>query len=401
MRRFCLLGVALGMASLALPAPSADEVKQAARPDTDALAKKLVTQCARLKDGDIVQISGGVHDVELLESLAVESAKLGADHLLTLTPSDRTMRRLYTEVPAKYDARTPTGGLKLAEMVTAVISVDSTESDAALADVPPARISARMESGLKVYETLLKRNVRQVSLGNGLYPSEDRAKRLGLTRAELAKLYYGGLDVDYDKLQATGEAARKALAGGKKARITTPEGTDLAVEIAGRPCFVSDGVLSDEKLRKGGAACQTWLPAGEVYLSPVPGTAEGKVVVERMLFEGKEVLGLSLTFKKGKMTEMTAKSGLERLRGLYEAAGGGRDEFSAIDVGINPAVRLPKASPTGLYMEAGTITVNAGNNVWAGGDNKASFALTCFLRGGTLRVDDKALVEDGALQAAR
>src|SRR5262249_45519019 len=139
----------------------------------------------------------------------------------------------------------------------------------------------------------------------------------------------------------------------------------------------------------------------EVYLAPVPGTAEGKVVVEKTLFEGKEVRGLTLTFKKGKMTEMTAKSGLERVQALYDAAGAGRDEFSYIDVGINPSVRMPKGSPAGLFMEAGTITVGPGNNVWAGGENKSSFGLGCYLKDGTLEVDGKPLVKDGALQLPR
>jgi leucyl aminopeptidase (aminopeptidase T) len=387
----------LVLVSLALPVLKAEaQPKKETKPPALALAKKLITQCARVKEGDIVQISGGVRDVQLLESLTVEVAKLGADTVLTLSPSDRTLRRLYTEVPAKFDARTSPAMLRLAETVTVMISVDFTESDAVLADMPAERVNRRAEAHMKIMETALARNVRQINLGNGLYPTETRAKQYGLSKAELAKLFYDALNVDYAKMQATGEALRKAFAGGKKVHITTPQGTDLTVEIANRPAFVSDGVLSDNKVKRGGPACQMWLPAGEVYLTPVPGTAEGKVAVERMLQEGKEIRGLSLTFKKGKLTEMKAKSGLERLQALYDAAGPGRDELSFLDVGINPAVHLPKNSPTGLYMEAGTITVGTGNNIWAGGDNKSSFGLACFLRGGTLRLDDKALVQDGS-----
>lgn len=403
MKKFCMPSIlALALVVLALPVVMAeDEPKKETKPDPDALAKKLITQCARVKDGDIIQISGGVRDVELLESLTVEAAKLGADPLVTLFTSDRTSRRLYTDVPARFDSRTSPVTMKLAETVTVMIGVDASESDAFLADIPAERMNARLQAGVKIMETALKRNVRSVYLGNGLYPTEARAKQYGLAKTELAKLFYDGLNVDYDQMQVTAEAVRKTLAGGKKVQITTPDGTDLTVEIEKRPAFVSDGVLSDDKLKKGGPACQVWLPAGEVYLAPVPGTAEGKVVVERMLWEGKEVRGLSLTFKKGKLTEMKAKSGLERLQALYDAAGEGKDEFSMLDVGINPAVRLPKSSPAGVYMEAGTITVGLGGNVWAGGDNKCSFWMPVFVRGGTLRVDGKALIQDGALQLTR
>jgi aminopeptidase len=376
-----ILGIQLVALSLAA-LRAEDGPKTQIKHDPDSLANKLIAKCARVKEGDIVRITGGARDVELLESLKVEAEKLGADTLVTLTSSERTMRRLYTDVPAKYDSRMSPLWLKLAETVTVAVTVDidSAESQAALANIPAERINARTATSVKILETAMKRNVRQVFLGNGLYPTDARAKQLGLSKADLAKLFYDGLDVDLDKLRSSAESVRKALSGGKKAHITTPEGTDLSVEIANRPSFVTDGVLSDDRLKKGGAACLVWLPAGEVFLTPVPGTAEGKVVKDRMLFRGNEVVGLSLTFKKGKLTEMTAKSGLEQLQAAYDASGAGKDEFSFLDIGLNPAVRLPKTSPSGVFMEAGTITVGTGYNVWAGGREqfvfRGPFALT-------------------------
>lgn len=383
--------------AFALPWLLADDApKKDGKHDINALANKLITQSARVKDGDVVQISGGARDVELVESLNVEASKLGASTLMTLAAGDNCSKRLYLEVPEKFDKRTPAVGLKLAETVSVVIGIDASDSDAALIDVPPERIAARADAGLPVYELMLKRNVRQVYLGNGLYPTEARAKQYGISKAELAKFFYDGLNVDYDKMQARGKSLREALAAGKKLHVATPTGTDLTLTIEDRPVFISDGVLSDDKIKKGGQACQVWLPAGEVYVTPVAGKADGKVKVERMLWEGKEVNDLTLTFEKGKLTKMTAKSGLDRIQSLFDAAGAGKDELSYIDIGINPAVKLPNSSPAALFQEAGTITIGVGNNVWAGGNNKSSFSLGCFLRGGKLEVDGKALIKDGA-----
>jgi hypothetical protein len=65
-------------AILLLPALAAQEnAKQDTKPDPDVLAKKLIGQCARVGDGDMVLISGGARDRELLESLMVEAAKVG------------------------------------------------------------------------------------------------------------------------------------------------------------------------------------------------------------------------------------------------------------------------------------------------------------------------------------
>jgi leucyl aminopeptidase (aminopeptidase T) len=396
--------VVFSVACAALWQPSAkadDQPKKQSSPGPDALAKKLITQCARVKEGDLVQVSGGMRDIELLESLTVEASKLGANTIFTFTPSEHTLRRLLLEVPAKYDSRSATADMKLAEIITVMFTVDTSDGQDVFASVPADRLNAKIDAAMKVMETLLKRNVRRVHLGNGMYPTEARAKQFGVTKAELARQFFDALNVDYAKMQATGEVVRKTLAGGKSAHITTPDGTDLTVEIASRSPFVSDGVLSDDKLRKGGPACQVWLPAGEVYLTPVPGTAEGKVVVERMQLEGKEIRGLRLTLRKGKLTEMKAESGLERMQALFDAAGPGKDEFSFLDVGINPAVRLPKDSPVRLFMEAGAIAIGTGNNVWAGGNNKASFGVDCLLRGGTLVIDGTALVRDGVLHVQK
>src|SRR5262249_39187442 len=160
--------------------------------------------------------------------------------------------------------------------------------------------------------------------------------QFGISKEELTKLFWGGVDVDYSKMQATGEALTRALAAGKELTVSDPGGTNPTVGIAARPGYVRDGVLSAAKLQKGRPPCNVGRPAVELYLAPVPGTAKGKVVVERMFWEGKEVRGLVLTFDKGKLTGMTAEAGLDRIKALYEAAGAGKDEFSMLDLGINP-----------------------------------------------------------------
>jgi aminopeptidase len=368
-------------------------------PDYEALAEKLVRQCAAIREGDLVQISGGVRDVELLENIATHVRKVGAFPLVTLA-SDRMARRSYEDVPAKYDSQTPEFGLKLAGIITAQIVVDSQEALDVLKDVPGERLAARSKAWRPAGDLRLERGVRQVYLGEegGLYPTAERARLFGVSQAELAEVFWNGLDVDYEKLQVKGKAGKAALATGKEMHITNPNGTDLKVLVEGRPVFVSDGVISAEDEKTGGAACQIWLPAGDIYLAPVPGTAEGKVVIDRQLFQGKEILGLTLTFEAGKVTSMVAESGLEPLKARYDASSSDKDQFAFIDIGINPNVSLPPGSRIVSYMPAGMVTVGVGNNIWAAGGNDSDFGMSNFLPGSTLTVDGKVLVEDGKLK---
>jgi leucyl aminopeptidase (aminopeptidase T) len=396
MRRIAVSFVVVSVLLLTLSIV-ADSPQKGGGADSAALAEKLVTQNAGIHEGDLVLISGGVRDVELLENIAVEVRKLGAFPLVTLD-SERMIRRMYDHVPAKYDSQTQDFALKLTSLVTAVITIDFVENADFLAGVPPERIAAVTQTFQPVGALSLARNVRQVNLGNSLYPTAELAKQFGVSKEELAKLFWDGVNADSSKLQATGEALKKILATGKEVHITNPNGTDLKVRIEGRPVFVSDGVISAEDMRKGGAASQVWLPAGEVFLTPVPGTAEGKIVVDRQFFQGKQIEGLTLTFKAGKLTSMTAKSGLEPAKALYDAAGSGKDLFAFVDVGINPNVRLIPGSRMVAWMPAGMITVGIGGNLWAGGENDVAYAMANYLPGSTLKVDGKVLVENGALK---
>ncbi len=384
-----LLTVAVLATGLSLLAPRADAVnaakdvkdKETNGRDLEALADKIVTQCLRVNDKDLVHISGGVNDAELLEDLAVHVRKAG-------------------DVPAKYDSQKPELALKMADMLTATIAVESYDMESAMAGVAPERTAALAKTAEPVTEKYLKRNVRQIALGNGLYPLPERAKRFGVSQEELAKVFWAGVNVDYTKLQSTGEEVKKIVGNGKKAHLTHANGTDLTVNIEERPVYVSDGVISADKVKRGGVACQAWLPAGEVYVSPVPGTAEGKVVIDHLTFDNKEVTGLTLTFKAGKLTKIDAKSGLEPIEKMYQAAGegDGRDDFGALDVGINPNVRLVPDSKMVSWVPAGTVSFGVGNNIWAGGDNKSAFAIYGNQPGCTLKIDDKVLVEKGELK---
>ena len=70
-----IAGVALLACQPMAPQPAANENKSAASPeapkktgapDAEAVSNRLVTQVAGVKEGDVVFISGGVRDMELL-----------------------------------------------------------------------------------------------------------------------------------------------------------------------------------------------------------------------------------------------------------------------------------------------------------------------------------------------
>ena len=388
-------------ASSNAPASTANNDAGAAampKPDYHAIAQKLVTQCAGVKEGDLVLVTGGAGYLELLDAVMVEAAKVGGAPFASYY-SDAATKRMDAEVPAKYDARPDPFWMKALHPNVKVQIALPAEIDDWSSQVPIERQLARSKASVTLSEDFSKRNIRMVAVNNGLAPTSANAKQRGIPPAQLAKLFWDGVNVDYAQLQAKCDAVQATLAAGNEIHITHTNGTNLKFRTAKQPVFTSDGVISAADAKRGGLAATVYLPAGEVYQPIVIGSAEGKLVIERHLQNGKEIRGLTLTFAAGKLTAMTAASGaLNELKARYDAADANKAFLSGFDIGTNPSLKISHLDPSGAYVEAGALTFVVGNNQWLGGKNISNFDLTSRLHGGTLKVDGKALVENGGLK---
>ena len=364
----------------------------------EALASKLVNQCANIQENDNVIITGSVRDADLMGEISLQIRKVGAFPLIALG-NQKVTRRSYDVVPEKYDSQKNEFNEKLINMMDAQIMISTTESLDLFKDVPVERMRKRAEANKDNNELIQKRNIRVVSLGNGLYPTEALAKQFGITKKELANEFWSGVNTDYNKLNEAGKSIKTVLDGGKKLHITSKIGTDVKMTIKSCPVIISDGIISDKEAEEGYPVCYVWLPAGEVYLAPVPGTANGKIVVENFFYRGEEIKGLVLEFKAGKLISMSARSGLKSYKERYDTADEGKDEFAFVDIGINPDVKIIPGSKMVAWMTSGMITVGHGNNTWAGGENNSTYGSGAYyLTKATLKVDGKTIIKDGVLK---
>jgi len=387
----CVIGAGLVGAQ---PKPADKRAEPAAVVADAALAERIVSKTANVKEGDIVEISTGPQDLAFAEELAVAVRNRGAHPVITYR-SESLIKKLAT-TPAKYDAQAPAAGLMLAKAVNVRIILPAVRDESLGALLTPERRAALGKASVPIGDLQRKRGIRIVELGNGMAPSPARTALTGLSEAQQTKMFWDGITADYASVEEKGKALKATLAAGTELRITLPNGTDLKMKVKARKVLVSDGTISDADVKAGGANVQVWLPAGEVYLVPVPGTAEGKLVDDRMIVDGKELTGVTAEIKAGKITTVTAKTGWDVVKGQYDAAGPGKNELSVVDFGINPSV---KATPKfENYVAAGTVMLGTGSNTWAGGTNKEPFSLQFFLSGATVTLDGKPIVEAGTLK---
>jgi len=378
------------------PAASPETAKKAGAPDYQAISDRIINQVAAVKEGDVVFVHGAVRDFELLEDLATGSRKVGASPLLTVG-SDRMSRRYYEVVPEKYDTQAPDLELKLATLPTVSITVDSNEAEDNLASVSPARLANVSKTGTPVGDVYMKRNVRQVEIGNDLYPTAWRAKHYGISPDDLSRTFWDAVNADYAAIQATGEKVSASLSSGKELHITSTDGTDIKMKIEGRPFTVSDGIISADDAKKGGPSALVYLPAGEVFCAPVPGSAEGKIVIGQDFFRGKEMTNVAIIIVSGRVTSITGSGpGFDAMKKEYDAVSDpGKELLSYVDFGINPNLKIWPASKMGNWVQSGMVSLGTGFNTWAGGDNKSPFGLGGHLGGCTVTLDGKTIIEKG------
>lgn len=154
----------------------------------------------------------------------------------------------------------------------------------------------------------------------------------------------------------------------------------------------------DKVLITGSVRDAILLPAGELIMPAVNGSANGKIVLDRLVWDGRLIRGLTLVFERGVLTAMTAQNDMSALEARYESASGAKNRFGFIDIGINEQTRLPTGSGRVVWTAPGSIVFGFGDNRSFGGDNQSDFGFTAQIGGATLTVDGKPVISAGRLR---
>jgi aminopeptidase len=382
-----LLLAAVGVALVSRP------VAAQPKPDYAALAEKLVSTTANVKEGEVVEITTGPNDLAFAEEIAVAVRKRGAYALITYG-SEAIAKKVVASVPEKYDEQAPKLALGLVKIVDVHILIPPVRDPAIFDSLSPERRAKQGKEDSLIQTAARKKNIRFIELDNMVAPSPSRAKLYGISEPELTKLFWDGVGADYTAVAEKCKVLGDALAKTTEVKITTASGTDLKLKVKGKKVGISDGMTTDAEIKAKGTNVQVWLPAGEVYL--VPGGAEGKIVDDRLLWNGKEATAVTAEVKAGKVTSWSAKSGWDPIKAIYDAAAKGKDLVGVLDFGCNPS--LKNAGKLENWGTAGTVTLVVGGNVWAGGNNAAAFGIPLNLSNATVTFDGKTVIENGALK---
>ncbi|CAN5634762.1 hypothetical protein BH11MYX1_BH11MYX1_03150 [soil metagenome] len=272
-----------GAVALAIAAGTVTSSAQPVKPVPNyvELANRIVGTSANVKEGEIVELVGTPADMPLLEELSVACSQRGAWPMI-VTSSEALVKKWIIQSIPKYDDKIDAAAMAIAKSVNVIISLPTVRDTSIYGSFPGDRVAKLQRANNPIQQTLLSRNVRRIYLDNGLAPSPSRAKEMGIDEGEMSALYWSGLAADYTGIQAKAKQVQDLLVKANELHLTLPNGTDLKMKLSHKS-QASDGVITDAKVKAGGSQVLLYLPAGEVFVTPVAGTVEGKLVDDRMV----------------------------------------------------------------------------------------------------------------------
>ncbi len=248
---------------------------------------------------------------------------------------------------------------------------------------PPEPVSAAMRSASVV---LMPTNW-SLSHTKARHAACDAGARVASMPGITEEMFVRTMSADYNRVAERSRYVAGILAKGSEAVITTSLGTNLRLNLQGRPAMPDTGLYHTPGDFGN-------LPAGEAYIAPMEGFGEGVLVVDASM-AGLGVLNSPITFtiRDGRVVDAEGE-GSDQLKASWKAVGDEATWIAELGVGTNDA-----ACVIGKVLEdekvMGTIHVAFGNNAHFGGTNNVPYHADGIVTKATLIVDGTPVITDG------
>jgi leucyl aminopeptidase (aminopeptidase T) len=340
-------------------------------------------------------ITGGKHTMPLMEAIAVEVARAGGQPNM-LVNTDKVAHATSVEMPeSAIQASKSSNWLLGADVLISLPSLEDAKT--ALAGMTPERDAkfskVAAEAGLS--KKLDATKLRGVSVS---YPSKSFAANQQLDYASYEQMIWAGIGADYTAIATQAQQMKQLLATGKKVHITSPSGTDLTFQLAARPVFVDDGVLTaadqQEKMILNRTAA---LPGGRVYGTCLETSGTGRLVASPSTWNGKPFQGFKADFKGGQMANAKAEVGDQDFQKWLASNDASLMKLGYFSIGLNPAMKVQEQKGYTPATAAGMVLVGAGGNELQGGQNNGGIGINLAIANATVEVDGTVIVRNGQL----
>jgi aminopeptidase len=261
-----------------------------------------------------------------------------------------------------------------------MISIGGEYNTKEMSSISPKKISARRKTTSKISDFITDQN-NWVGVE---FPTNALAQDAEMSLEEFETFVYSATNVNWAEESKKQDNLKKILDKGKKVRIIG-KNTNLSFSIAGRTAIKCDGKRN--------------MPDGEVFIAPVENSTEGTIEYSfPAIYNGKEVSGIKLKFKKGRVIEASAEKNDGFLKEMLNTDKGAK-HLGEFGIGVNFGIkRFVKQI---LFDEkiGGTVHLALGRAYKEGGGRNESAIhwdmIKDLRKEGKVMVDGKTIIEKG------
>jgi len=341
-------------------------------------AQILVEHSARVKKGEVVEIAGGPETAPLIQEIYRLCIKKGAFPRVEVG-IPKLAYYYYHYASHEQLTNFPKIAHYIAHNTDAYIGLGGTTNTRELSTIPPKKLVLRRKVTERINKIYLKKKWVIFE-----YPTPALAQEADMSLEEFEDFVYGAVIQDWKKEEKRQTKLKKILDRGRRVRIVG-KNTDIQFSIAGRQAIKSYGLYN--------------MPSGEVFIAPVETTTEGHIEYSfPAIYSGKEVDGITLEFKKGKVVHFSAKKNVSLLKEML-AIDRGASYLGEFGIGTN--YRIKNFVKQILFDEkiGGTIHLALGMAYeMGGGRNKSALhwdMIKDLRKGGEVYVDGKIIQKNG------
>lgn len=190
--------------------------------------------------------------------------------------------------------------------------------------------------------------------------------------------------IDYAEQRKRMEEFLQRIKEKESVRIRTKRGTDIHFLVKGRRWLMDDGIP------KRGTFSN--LPAGELFIAPPEGVAEGVVFADSSVAGVKRRGEMRIEIKEGRVHSVKGEGASKFLRLLRK--GEGCDVLAEFGIGFNKGARLC-GNPLEDEKVWGTIHIAFGKNTSFGGANDAAIHIDCIIKEPDVYFDGVCIIKRG------
>ncbi len=363
-------------------------------PRVEKLAQLLVNYSVKIQPGDWVFVRGSVAALPLVEQVAKAVWEAGGHATIALNHENLEEIFYQTGDDAQLQWVDPSQKM-IFEHVDALIGIRALQNTRALTNSDPARQAMAQKARQPIMQTYMERSAKgELRWVGTQYPTEAYAQDADMSLREYEDFVFGACAVDQDDPVAYWQGVHTEqqrlvdfLKGKKQVTVRGPH-IDMSLSIEGRTFINSDGTHN--------------MPSGEIFTGPVEDSVNGWVKFTYPAIRGgREVDGVALTFKDGKVVEASAEKNEAYLLSQLDSDEGARvlGEFA---IGTN--YHIQQFTKSILYDEkiGGTLHMAVGAGYPETGSTNVSnvhWDFICDMRQDSeIHVDGTLFYKDGQFQ---